>query len=72
MDDAGGATSTTDLYRIDPAESWTLETGPPGRRMLQVVRLLAKKETGEQPVRSKLLVQAALGADSFEGGNDED
>jgi prepilin-type N-terminal cleavage/methylation domain-containing protein len=72
MDDAGGATSTTDLYRIDPAESWTLETGPPGRRTLHVVRLYAKNETGEQPVRTKLLVQAALGADRFDGGNHED
>jgi prepilin-type N-terminal cleavage/methylation domain-containing protein len=69
VNDRGGAMPTTDLYRIGPSESWTLATGPPGRRTLYVVELLAKHSTKDEPARVKLLVQAALGADRFDRAN---
>jgi prepilin-type N-terminal cleavage/methylation domain-containing protein len=54
-----------DVYRIGPAESWTLNTGPPGRQPLYVVSLRSKKKTEGVPGSVSALVQAALGADDI-------
>jgi prepilin-type N-terminal cleavage/methylation domain-containing protein len=54
-----------DVFRIGPAESWTLDTGPPGRRPLYVVTVRSKKKAGGAPGTVSALVQAALGADDI-------
>ena len=57
--------ASADLYRIGPADSWTIETGPAGRRPLHVVSLASKRKVASEPVNTPLLVQAALGADAI-------
>jgi uncharacterized membrane protein len=60
-------TTSTELFRIGPATSWKVETGPPGRRPLYVVSLQSKSKMQSEPNATSLFVQAALGADSRSG-----
>lgn len=65
-----GAAPSADLFRIGPIESWSIDTGPPGRRPLSIVSLRDKRKVDSEPATVALLVQAAIGADRTQGTSD--